>query len=312
MNLYDLSQYDKIVLWGCGNDAKWYTGQFRVDYVVDKDEKKIGSKLYDIEIKSISDFVMEDASKRILVVIASSQYENEIKREIESLGMNVEITELSVIKAIYDYRNVSFALWGFDILIRDLLLRGGYDYKNMFYIEIGACHPVLGSNTYNAYLTGARGVLVEPNPDLQTKLQKYRKGDNCLMEGIAGERGTLIYYKFNNEFRNTFDKLEAEDAVRKGFVSTGTMELEVGLLEELIENHHINTSQTFLSIQAMGLEKEILENFDYKKYRFPLIALAYYSEDIFNYSIFKDYKCIAQVPRHVVLVNDEIYHKILG
>ena len=312
MNLYDLSQYEKIVLWGCGNDAKWYAGQFRVDYVVDKDKTKIGSKLKDIEIKPISDLVMEAASKSILVVITSTKYEKEIRREIENLGINVEITELSVMKAIWDCQNTSFALWGYDILIKDLLIRGGYDYKNMSYIEIGACHPILGSNTYNAYLTGARGVLVEPNPDLQSKLQKYRSGDICLMEGIGGKRDTLVYYKFNNEFRNTFDKLEAEDAIRKGFISTGTVKLEVGLLEELIENNNIDTSQTFLSIQAMGLEKEILESFDYKKYNFPLIALAYYSEEIFQFSIFQEYKCIAQVPRHVVLVNDEIYHKILG
>lgn len=312
MNLYDLSKYEKVVLWGCGNDAKWYAGQFRVDYIVDKDEKKIGSTLNGIEIKPISYFVMEAISKNILVVIASSKYEKEIRYEIESLGINVEIAELSAMKAIYDYRNTSFALWGFDILIKDILIRGGYDYKNMSYIEIGACHPILGSNTYNAYLTGARGVLVEPNPDLQSKLQKYRSGDICVMEGIGGTRGTLVYYKFNNEFRNTFDKSEAEDAIRKGFVSTGTIELEVGLLEELIENYNIDSSQTYLSIQAMGLEKEILEKFNYQKYKFPLIAVAYYSEDIFQFPIFQDYKCIAKVPRHVVLVNDEIYQRILG
>ena len=312
MNLYDLSKYDKVVLWGCGNDAKWYSGQFKVDYIVDKDKKKIGSTLKGIEVRSISDFVKEATLKNILVVIASSKYEKEIRNEIESLEINVEIAELSVMKAIYDYQNTSFALWGFDILIKDLLIRGGYDYKNMSYVEIGACHPVLGSNTYNAYLAGARGVLVEPNPDLQSKLQRYRSGDICVMEGIGGKRGTLVYYKFNNEFRNTFDKLEAEDAIQKGFVSIGSIELDVGLLEELIEKSHIDSRKTYLSIQAMGLEKEILENFDYRKYKFPLIALAYYSEDIFQFPIFQDYKCIAKVPRHAVLVNDEIYQKILG
>ncbi len=312
MNLSDLSQYEKIVLWGYGNDAKWYAGQFRVDYVVDKDEKKIGSKICGLEIKPISYLTTEEPSRRVLVVIASSKYAKEIRSEIKTLGLNVEITELSILKAIYDHQNTSFALWGLDILIRDLLIRGGYDYKSMSYIEIGACHPILGSSTYNSYLAGARGVLVEPNPDLQVELRKYRQDDTCLMKGIAGERGTLVYYKFDNEFRNTFDKVAAEDAIRKGFVSVGTIELEVGLLEELIDNNHIDTKRAYLSIQAMGLEKEILKNFDYKKYSFPLIALAYYSEDIFDYPIFQDYKCIAKVPRHVVLVSDEIYHNILG
>jgi len=312
MNLNNLSQWDRIVLWGCGSDARWYEGQFKLDYIVDKDEHKIGSKVYGVHVRTITDLITDSLSKKVLVIIGSSRYEREIKRDIEAIGINVEIAELSVMKAIYDCQNTCFALWGFDILIRDLLIRGGYDIRNMSYVEIGACHPILGSNTYNSYIAGARGVLVEPNPNLQGKLKKYRKDDICLLEGIADKKGKLIYYRFDNEFRNTFDAIEAEDAISKGFTSIGTLELEVESLENLINKSKIDTERTYLSIQAMGLEKNILKNFNYKKYKFPLIALAYYSDEILNYPIFDEYKLIAKVPRHIVLVNDEIYHKILG
>ena len=131
------------------------------------------------------------------------------------------------------------------------------------------------------------------------------------MEGVASEKGTLLYHKFDNEFRNTFDDKEALDALNKGFKSKGIIELPVETLDNIIDRYNVNTENTFLSIQVMGLEDNILKSFDYKKYKFPLIALAVYSDDIFKYDIFQDYHIIAQVPRHVVLVNDSIYNRIL-
>lgn len=311
MNLYDLSKYDTIVMWGAGEDALWYNNQFKIDYFVDKSTEKIGRRLCGTEIKEISSLINDEKiGKKILVIISSSKYKNEIQSDIEELGINVDVTDLSVIRALYSHENLSFALWGFDILIRDILIRGGYDICNMSYMEVGACHPILGSNSYNFYLSGARGILVEPNPDLQRELIKYRT-DEVVMEGVASEKGTLLYHKFDNEFRNTFDEKEAEDALNKGFKSKGIIELPVETLDNIIDKYNVNTENTFLSIQVMGLEDDILKSFDYKKYKFPLIALAVYSDDIFKYDIFQDYHIIAQVPRHVVLVNDSIYNRIL-
>ncbi|MDF0498447.1 hypothetical protein [Bradyrhizobium yuanmingense] len=47
----------------------------------------------------------------------------------------------------------------------------------MFYIEIGANHPISTSNTYLMYQRGAQGVLVEPNPELGALIRKVRLRD---------------------------------------------------------------------------------------------------------------------------------------
>lgn len=312
MNVHDLSKYNVVVMWGAGNDAKWYNNQFKIDYFIDKDKNKIGSNLCGIEIKGV-DSLLEDVhqGKEILVIVSSSKCKDIITNEIKKLDIDVDITDLTIMQAIYGRENVSYALWGFDILIRDILVRGGYDICKMSYMEIGACHPILGSNSYNIYLSGARGILVEPNPDLQNELKKYRN-DICVMEGVASQKGTLLYHQFDNMFRNTFDEKEAKDALNKGFKSVGTLELPVETLDNIIEQYNVDIENTFLSIQVMGLENEILRTFNYKKYKFPLVALALYSDDVLNHDIFKDYHVIAQVPRHVILVNDLIYNLILG
>jgi FkbM family methyltransferase len=312
MNLHNLLKYDLIVMWGCGNDITQYKKQFYVDYIVDKDIQKIGKQYCGIEIKSVSALIEDSKSKKTLVIISTTKYKDEIIEEINELGVLADVVEMSIMKAFYGCENQSFALWGFDVLVRDLFIRGGYDVSELSYIEVGAAHPIFGNTTEIFSIAGAKGILVEPNPDLQHELMHYREQDMCLMCGVAGEKGSLKYYRFNNAYRNTFDKSEALDALHKGFEKKDELDIPVLTLDEIIHEHRINTQKTFLSIQAMGLEKEILKNFEYKKYYFPVIAIAYYSEDIFQYPMFQYYCEIARVPRHVVLVNREIYKKILG
>ena len=139
MDLLELSRYDTIVMWGGGKDALRYNGRFKLDYIVDNDHKKHGTTIMGIVVKDKKTLIEDvQAGKKVLIIISSSLYRTEIKQEIVELGLRVDITELSVILAIYDQKNISYALWGLDILIRDVLKRGGYNIDKMSYIEVGA------------------------------------------------------------------------------------------------------------------------------------------------------------------------------
>lgn len=312
MDLNNLDTYDYVVMWGAGRDVQWYNGQFRVDFIVDKDLTKVGDKISGIEIKPLSELTAICKDNRVLIIISSSKYSESIKKEICDMELKADVAELSVMRSIYAKENVSFALWGLDILVRDILVRCGYDISAISYIEIGACHPIFGSNTYIMYKEGARGYLVEPNVDLQPVLRHYRSEDTCIMKGIASQKGCIKYYMFDNMFRNTFDAELAQKYIAKGFNMTNVEQIPVDTLESLIDDNCIDTKNAFLSIQAMGLEKEILREFSYKKYKFPIIAISYIDDDIFKHPMLEEYHVIAQVPRHIVLVNDDIYNRILG
>ena len=40
-----------------------------------------------------------------------------------------------------------------------------------FYVDVGAFHPIVGSNTYKLYLRGWRGITIEPCPDNARRLR---------------------------------------------------------------------------------------------------------------------------------------------
>ncbi|MEE1516545.1 MAG: FkbM family methyltransferase, partial [Lachnospiraceae bacterium] len=172
--------------------------------------------------------------------------------------------------------NNYFAGYGVDANVIEVLERTGYKIEKMNYIEIGATHPILGSATYAMYLKGARGVLVEPNPDCISEMKRLRPDDICLNCGVGAENETLKFYRFDNKYRNSFDISVVNENIGKGYKLIDEIDIEVKTLETIIDESGLDVSSTYISLQVLGLEYEILRKFDYKKYNFPIIRVACY------------------------------------
>lgn len=61
----------------------------------------------------------------------------------------------------FKHAMISYSQFGEDLLAQEIL---GYERCDIFYIDIGAFHPISKSNTYIFYKRGSRGMCVEPNP----------------------------------------------------------------------------------------------------------------------------------------------------
>lgn len=312
MQIEDLSQYERIVVWGCGQNFKnLYKKQFYVDYIVDNDSTKRGERCLGISIVDSETCFKDIQDINAIIVIAAESFYGDIYKQIRGNNKKCDVIKLSELNYMYNIKNQSFALWGIDILVRDILIRGGYDIRDITYIEVGANHPVLGNATETLYINGARGVLIEANPDFKDVIERFRD-DICINCGVASLNGKMKFYRFENSYRNSFDLVEVKKNIARGYAIKDEIEVEVVTLSDILDKYSVNTAKAFLSLQVMGLEKELLKAFDYKKYDFPIISIAYYDEKIFEYDIFRDYYEIARVPRHVVLVNKEIYNKIIN
>src|ERR1700722_14041617 len=66
---------------------------------------------------------------------------------------------------------VSYSGWGEDVLAMSWLQCGGIQPSSVRSLDIGAAEPRRLSNTYLFYSRGARGVLVEPDPDQASLLR---------------------------------------------------------------------------------------------------------------------------------------------
>lgn len=167
----------------------------------------------------------------------------------------------------------TYAQCGEDVIVEGLLTArlglAGRGLDSLFYIEIGANHPIQTSNTYLFYRKhGATGVLVEANPKLVADLQRVRPRDTVLHTAVSARSDPTLAFgvcELSELSSLAFDHIQS--------FGTGT-----GVATASVPNLHINDLLArcagrpidFLSIDVEGVDLEILEAMDFSRFR-PLV-----------------------------------------
>lgn len=169
----------------------------------------------------------------------------------------------------------SYSQMGEDLIIAYHLKTRGFSPGKIKYIDIGAFAPKTLSNTYYFYKHGAFGVLIEPDIDLIKPLKSARKRDIVLNIGISKEeKFDADFYVINPPTLNSFSKEMADfvnsDAGRKAYGNDiGVKEVrKVNLvnINTVIKDHFNGRAPELLSIDAEGLDWDILSSLDFDLY----------------------------------------------
>ncbi len=163
----------------------------------------------------------------------------------------------------------SFSQQGEDIVLYHLL----HDWMKIelpTYLDIGAADPVESNNTYLLYCTGARGILVEPNPMYVTRLRRERPGDIVVHMGVGASDATEAdYYEFRgNPTLNTFS-VEQVDMYRRGAtVDPVEKVVKMPLISiNRLMAECLGQAPDLLSIDIEGLDYSVLQSLDFGTYR---------------------------------------------
>lgn len=128
----------------------------------------------------------------------------------------------------------------------DAILNAHFRNRTGFYIDVGAYHPTLYSNTYALYRRGWKGIVVEPNPAAAPLFRTFRPRDIFVNRGVGV--GKKEYKTFKDGAYNTF--MESKNGQ------------EMLSLKELFEMHNVERVE-FLNIDAEGLDLEVLQSHDW-------------------------------------------------
>ena len=141
-----------------------------------------------------------------------------------------------------------------------------YGIENPSYIDIGAHHPYYYSNTAHFYMSGCRGINIEPNPELFKEINEVRTEDVNLNIGIGDEEGVLDFYVMNVPSMSTFSKEIADELVQKqGFILQDVLKIEVQRLDSVIQKYHNGIFPDYLSLDTEGYDLSILKTIDYDR-----------------------------------------------
>ncbi len=165
-----------------------------------------------------------------------------------------------------------YASMGEDLIVA-VLFDDVLKIANPTYLDIGAADPVGASNTYLFYTRGSRGVLVEPNPTYVARLRSVRPGDTVVAAGIGiGDAREADYYVFkNNPWVNTFSAESAEFRQKNGDELERMMKMPLVPINAVIAEH-LKVAPDYLSIDAEGMDLDIVQSLDLTKYRPAVIC----------------------------------------
>ncbi|ACU59775.1 FkbM family methyltransferase [Chitinophaga pinensis] len=152
----------------------------------------------------------------------------------------------------------------------DLILKRIFDNKtNGIYVDVGAHHPFRVSNTYLFYKMKWTGINIDPMPGSKALFDKYRPQDVNLEMGVSATRQQLTYHIFNEPALNTFspDKVEEYTQDPK-YQVIKEKKIETWPLAEILD-HYLPKGRSidFLTIDAEGLDMDVLRSNNWQKYR---------------------------------------------
>jgi FkbM family methyltransferase len=167
--------------------------------------------------------------------------------------------KLSKIKHRNAFRKISYSQAGEDLIVKYIFDSIGL--SNPYYVDIGAHHPEIINNTKIFYDTGSSGINIEANPNLISAFNRQRKRDINLNLGISDKSGTLDFHIFNDSTLSTFSTDEATILSDQGFTVQNIIPVKIISVKELFETYAKENCLDFLSLDAEGVDFNILTQF---------------------------------------------------
>jgi FkbM family methyltransferase len=165
----------------------------------------------------------------------------------------------------------SFASAGEDMILRHIL---GSDKQDGFYVDVGAYHPVIASNTYFFYSYGWRGINIEARPGSKALFDRERPQDINLECGISDNKGELTYYMISDD--STMNSFSREHLNSLGMLEAVKSEIKVPTFPlSYILEHHLPDNQVidFISVDVEGHDLTVLKSNNWNRFRPKLLVV---------------------------------------
>jgi len=192
-------------------------------------------------------------------------YERQINCNIGKIPSKRLPSYLSSREYTMDYSpQSSYSQAGEDLIIRFIFDAIGI--CNPRYLDIGAYHPEMLSNTALFYQNGSHGINVEANPYLLNNFFTKRPKDINLNLGVGRESNKLDFYVMSTPTLSTFSQEEVQKYVTETkHTLQEVIPIQVETINQIINQFAGGCFPELLSLDVEGLDLDILQSIDYQK-----------------------------------------------
>lgn len=179
---------------------------------------------------------------------------------------------LTKLKSIFGKKyTITYSQTGEDIIMYYLCKSLGI--LKPTYIDVGAFHPQLLSNTYLFYKLGSSGINIEPNKQAAYLFKKVRPRDTNLSIAISDKIGLSKYYMIDAPTLNTLSQKDAESYVNLGHKIIDTYEVQTSSLSEIVRIYCNDIFPDILSLDTEGYDMKILQTIDWNRSKPKIICV---------------------------------------
>lgn len=167
-----------------------------------------------------------------------------------------------------DFTTDFYSQGGEDAILHGIFLKKLNSGKKGFFVDVGAFHPFLHSNTYRLYLNGWRGINIDANPGSMKLFTKHRPQDMNLEFGIGNNNESATFYILG--VKSTMNSFSKDHFKIHGMAEATAKEipLQMRSLESVLDEYsHSFEEIDLLNIDAEGWDFEVLRSNNWKKYR---------------------------------------------
>lgn len=146
--------------------------------------------------------------------------------------------------------------------------------KNGRFLDIGAYDGKTFSSTRRLWELGWTGVYVEPAPDVLPALRK-NAGENCqiLPVAIGTTNGKMTFYSSNGDMVGSLSQTHAD--MWSSSINFTSRVVDVITVDEL--ESRVGTNFDFIGIDVEGINLDVFNQFDWKKWNPKCICIEYES-----------------------------------
>ena len=186
----------------------------------------------------------------------------------------------NAVQHVFRNSKPNFSQYAEDVVFERLLKPG----PRGTYLDVGANHPINGSNTFSLYLRGWTGLTIDPNPKFAALHRRFRPKDVFLAEGVSRIPSKLRYFAFEHDVFSTFDADRASRLVSEGHEVAETRDVACRPLSELIAAHLAGKQIDLLNIDCEGMDLDAILSINFEKSR-PTVMIV---EDFKMFHAFKN------------------------
>ena len=182
----------------------------------------------------------------------------------------------------------SYSQLGEDLVILNHLEWLGKNIKSPgFYVDIGAFHPLDGSNTYKLYRNSSSGVVIDVGSQKKFLFKLFRSRDTFIDAAVVPDTFSEKYILFNIDgYGSKTDSVAGYGVGERQTNSVqNTQKVKALQISELMEfsfssKHARNASWSVINIDIEGLDQEVIKSINFDNYPFDIVCLEVFSNDI--------------------------------